>query len=107
MLGHVLKQLREDKGLYQKQVAEKLGIAVTTYSGYENNSRQPSPEVLCKLADCFHVSVDYLLGRKKTLDESDLSNEILEIANKISKINDSDYMLLSKIIDEMHERNNK
>ncbi len=49
----------------QRQVAEFLQIAQTSYIRYENGSSEPSLETLRKIADFFDVSVDYLLGRKE------------------------------------------
>lgn len=56
-----LKRLREARGLSQKEVAEALGIPPTTYSGYENNKREPNSTILIKLGRYFGVTLDYLL----------------------------------------------
>ena len=58
-----LKSIREAKKITQSNVAKYLGIAVTTYSGYETGYHKPTPEILIKLADFFGVTVDELLGR--------------------------------------------
>lgn len=58
-----LKELREQNNLYQKDIASMLGIAVSTYSYWEKGTYEPDQASLAKLADFFHVSVDYLLGR--------------------------------------------
>ncbi|TPG68928.1 XRE family transcriptional regulator [Brevibacillus laterosporus] len=63
MLTEILAKLRTTKKITQADLAKKLGIARTTYAGYENGSRKPDPDTLQKLADVFEVSVDYLLGR--------------------------------------------
>lgn len=60
---HVLKRLREAKGLFQKDVASAIGVDRTTYVKYERGDSEPSFQILEKLADYFNVSVDYLLGR--------------------------------------------
>ncbi len=59
----VLKQLREERQLSQKDIAEYLGITRQAVASYELAKREPDYEVLRKLADYFGVSVDYLLGR--------------------------------------------
>lgn len=51
MPNNRLKQLREERKLSQKDVANKLNIPPTTYSGYENNKREPNSEMLINLAD--------------------------------------------------------
>lgn len=58
-----MRDLREDAELSQAELAEALGIAQTTYSGYERGFREPSLDMLCQIADFFHTSTDYLLGR--------------------------------------------
>ncbi len=60
-----LKLLRKERGLLQKDVAEHLNIAVSTYSYWENGKFEPDQESLSKLADFFGVSADYLLGREE------------------------------------------
>lgn len=57
-----LKELRMRKGLTQKGVAEALNIARNTYNQYETGKRAPDIETLCRIANFFGVSVDYLVG---------------------------------------------
>lgn len=76
--GTTLKELRQSAGLTQKQLAEKLWLSKATVSYYEQSLRYPSPEILVKLSNVFHVSTDYLLGiedKKQTLDVTGLSDE--------------------------------
>lgn len=58
-----LRDLREDADLSQKQVAEILHIQQPVYSRYERGYQTIPVEHLLVLADYYHVSVDYLLGR--------------------------------------------
>ncbi len=60
-----LRDLREDADLSQKQVAALLGIQQTVYSRYERGFQTIPLEHLLTLADFYHVSTDYLLGRTK------------------------------------------
>ena len=53
-----LKLLREEKGLYQSDIAKYLGISVPAVGYYENEKRDMSPEVILKLAEYFDVSTD-------------------------------------------------
>lgn len=76
--GTTLKELRQQAGLTQKQLADKLWLSKATVSYYEQSLRYPSPEILIKLSKIFHVSTDYLLGiedKKQTLDITDLPDE--------------------------------
>lgn len=58
-----LRDLREDADLKQKEVAALLGIQQTVYSRYERGFQTIPLEHLLTLADYYHVSTDYLLGR--------------------------------------------
>ena len=58
-----IRDLREDADLTQKQIGERINVPQRTYAYYESGQRMIPPSVLCALADFYHVSVDYLLGR--------------------------------------------
>ena len=60
--GYRLKNLRQQHHLTQTQVANRLNLSKTSISGYENNVKTPSQDVLIKLAGLYRVSTDYLLG---------------------------------------------
>lgn len=79
--GDTLKMLRKNKNLTQAQLGEKLGVAKSVVSYYENGERYPSPEVLIKIARTFYVTTDYLLGieRKQSIDVSGLNDEDIQV----------------------------
>ena len=56
-----LKELREEKDLSQKVVAEYLCVKQNTYSQYETGQRQIPIDALIKLAKFYNVSTDYIL----------------------------------------------
>ena len=58
-----IRDLREDADLTQKEVGAAINVPQRTYAYYESGQRMIPPAVLCALADFYHVSVDYLLGR--------------------------------------------
>ncbi len=62
-LGQRLKDLRKQKKVGQKEVAELLGVSLRSYQFYESGEYDPSLPNLVVLADYFQVSTDYLLGR--------------------------------------------
>ena len=64
MVFQRLRDLREDHDLTQKEVAAVLGIDQRVYSNYETGKREIPVHHLIKLADYYHVTTDYLLGRK-------------------------------------------
>ena len=57
-----IRDLRNDKDLTQKDIAEMLGMSQTGYSKYETGENDIPTHVLIKLAKFYKVSVDYLLG---------------------------------------------
>ena len=57
-----LKELREENGVTQTQIANYLNIKQNTYSQYENEKRQLPIDVLIKLAKYYKVTTDYILG---------------------------------------------
>lgn len=58
-----IRDLREDRDLSQKDVAEMLHIHQTTYSDYELGNLNVPVAILSKLADFYETSIDYLVGR--------------------------------------------
>lgn len=58
-----IKDLREDHDLTQTQMAKFLGMSQTGYSKYETGTNDIPTNILLRLADFYHTSVDYLLGR--------------------------------------------
>lgn len=60
-----MRDLREDRDLTQKALADYLQVHQTTYSDYELGRLNVPVAVLHKLADFYGVSVDYILGRTK------------------------------------------
>lgn len=57
-----LKDLREDKDIYQKDVARLLDISQQYYSEYENGKRPIPVEYLIKLAKFYNTSIDYIVS---------------------------------------------
>lgn len=60
-----LKDLREDHDLKQTDVAALLGIQQTVYSRYERGFQNIPLELLVKLADYYHVTIDYIFEREE------------------------------------------
>ena len=93
-INNRLKELRSAVGLNQSEMAEKLGVSVSSYQKYERekNSIMPSIEVLIKIAEFFGVSVDYLLGRENQSESDNITSKetIREHLNAILNILDGD-----------------
>ena len=60
---HRVRDLREDRDLKQREMAEYLNCSQQVYSNYELGQRDIPTEVLIKLAEFYNVSIDYILCR--------------------------------------------
>lgn len=67
-----LKEARMSRKMTQKDVAEKIGVAKSTYSLYESGNREPGVAIIKKIAKVLNVSADELLG---TNEKEDLQNQ--------------------------------
>ena len=58
-----LKKLLAETGTSQQKLADDLGLSIQSVNYYVHEKREPSIATLIKMADYFHVTVDYLVGR--------------------------------------------
>ena len=61
----IIKELREEKGLTQKQLAEKLNISQSAIAKWELSKTEPTAKALLLLSDFFDITVGQLLGVEK------------------------------------------
>lgn len=101
-MNNRIKELRTERGLRQKDLAEKLGVSPQTIGYYENWVNKPDPETLVKLADFFEVSIDYLLCREDEYGVISLNTETNYSAEERQLI--SDYRKLSKPLKDFVQR---
>lgn len=95
MFGDVLKQLRIESHLTQKELSSILGISESTVGMYERNKREPDFETLESIADYFNVDMDYLTGR------SDIRRAVSFYPNAVSSVNDECGPMKTKVLKEM------
>lgn len=88
MLGQKLKQLREDKGLLQRQVAAELDVDTAYISKMENNDKPVSKVYLPKLANLYGINLEELqtlwLADKiyDVIEDEELGIKALKVAEK-------------------------
>ncbi|MEW4132066.1 helix-turn-helix domain-containing protein [Bacillus thuringiensis] len=95
-----LSELRKNQKWSLQDTADKLGIAKSTYAGYETGYRWPSLQSLSKIADLFDTSVDYILGRtddKRIKDVIEIT-ELMKNPDQILSI-DGDSLSTDEIIE--------
>lgn len=63
LLSNRLKELRIERELLQKDIAQELNITSSAYGFYEQGKRTPDADTLNKLSEYFNVSLDYLMGK--------------------------------------------
>jgi transcriptional regulator with XRE-family HTH domain len=109
MLPERLKELRNQKGITQEDVANYLGITRPAYTAYESGRRQPDDTIKGKLADYYNVSLDYLLGRTDKRNESsnggptDLDDPSTILRFEGRQIPQKDIELMKQIFRRMRE----
>ena len=69
-----LKELRQKNGISQMNLANRIGVAQSTLSGWENGKFEIDNKNLFKLSNIFHCSIDYLLGRETEPNSGKLSD---------------------------------
>ena len=91
--GEMLAELRQNEGLTQKELAKKLHLASSSISNYETGQRIPDADFVCRAADLFSVSADYILGRVNANLPLDLMNQSYIGNEKVSQVIDKLLML--------------
>ena len=93
-LNENIKKLRVAQGLNQVEFAKILSVTKQCVSNWENDNVVPSIDMLCKIADFFGVSTDYLLGRsdKRVIEVSNLTDEqithLVSLVDDLTKLNE-------------------
>jgi transcriptional regulator with XRE-family HTH domain len=91
-----LISLREQNKLSQTQVAKMIGVTPALISAYEKCERKPSIEKLLSLADIYHTSTDYILGRTNTIDNAILLD--------VTHLKEHQIRLIRELIADMSDR---
>ena len=98
-----LSMLRKERRLTQGQMAEMLGVSRPSYTCYELGNSLPTVLTLCKLADFFEVSLEYLLGRTNdptiTAAEPEILKQELYMIDHFRKLSPEKRKKLCEMID--------
>lgn len=85
--GKRLKELRIQRDYTMQDIAENIGVARSTYAGYETQDRFPPIETLSRLAKCLKTSTDYLIGLTDNPDPKEPTHDIDEYLRTINDLN--------------------
>ena len=110
-LGELIAELRQDKGLTQKELGDILCVSSGTISNYENGVHLPDVDKVIAHANYFHVTTDYLLGRTSSnfpveLLQQAITNEktLGDVMASFAKLPANRQAALSLIISDMEVR---
>ena len=88
MFGEQLMELRKEKGLSQKECAAAFGVDASKYNKWENEKNSPDYETVCRLAQFFSTTTDYLLGNSNVRHLPDqVSLQVWQLALQAQLIN--------------------
>lgn len=110
-LGELIAELRQDRGLTQKELGDILCVSSGTISNYENGVHLQDVDKVIALANYFHVTTDYLLGRTSSnlpveLLQQAITNEktLGDVMASFAKLPANRQAALSLIISDMEVR---
>lgn len=102
-MNNKLRQLRKQEHCTLKNVATHIDISLQALSMYETGERDPSLEVLCKLADFYGVSVDYILCRDNSAPAPVYTNDptlkaILDLYDRMTPVQRGQFRAMGEIL---------
>lgn len=102
-VGKNIKELRERKGLLQKEVATKLGMGYTSYNKIETGIREPSVKEVQMIAKMYKVSVDEIINLSTGIPKEVTIGKEAEVEqlDLINQLDEDDKITVFKIIDTM------
>lgn len=87
MFGKRISELRTEKSMTQTELAKKIGISRSALALYETEKREPNIEILIKLAKCFDVQVDYIIGNTDNYySNNDIEWKYSPVSNRLGNI---------------------
>ena len=84
--GAILKELRIEQGLTQKELAKKANLATSCVGMIETESREPGARTLIALSNALNVSVDYLLGREDDFGNVTITGTAPALSNEEERL---------------------
>lgn len=83
-IGSKIKELRNNSGMTQSELAKKLGISPSAVGMYEQGRREPDNDMVLKLCGVFGISADCLLGNSE--NDPNIKKEISEVFDEFTRM---------------------
>ena len=107
-----LKELRNEMGLTQCKLAQKLGLSRSTIAMYETGQSEPDLQTLISIAVFFKVSVDFILGLEaernvvKFSDKEDqqISNDKKQLIEMVKELSEDDVLIAKGVIARLNNK---
>ena len=105
-LSDILKNLRKEAGLTQRELAEKTGLPLRSIINYENGMREPNAKALAVLEITFNVSGAYLMGLvpSRSLVQPNARAEFTELTHRYMKLDRISQQVVLAVIEEEEKR---
>lgn len=100
MFSDKIKYLRQSKKMDQTALAKKLDVSKQSISNWENGNILPSIDMLCQIADFFHVSTDYLLDREDKEVSDGISLDVIGLTDK-------EIEHIKQVVDDLRDKSNR
>lgn len=97
----ILRNLRIKNKISQEKLASVVGVTRGAVAQWENGFTLPSNVALMKMADFFHCSVDYLLGRIEEKRSHYSTQEQTSITARYERLTETQKLIVSNLIDEL------
>jgi transcriptional regulator with XRE-family HTH domain len=76
-LGEKIRSARQRRGMTMAQLAEEIGVAVSTLTNYENNYRIPDLKIAKRIIEALNIDSDYFLGINRFITKPDHASDLV------------------------------
>lgn len=107
---HNLKLLRQEHGISQQKLADAIHVSQPSINKYENHNIEPELEILKRMADYFHTSVDFIIGhtdvrrRVEAVEPCSLNSREMELITRFRSLNDEEKACVETVVQTLQKR---
>ena len=100
--AHRLIQLRKAKGITQTELAHSSGVSQRVVAMYETTVKNPTADIVLRLARALDLSVDQLMGRRPVKAKEAVSRKTLLKAKRLEELSSEDQKTIDRMIESLH-----